>query len=141
MYGSETWAMKVNDVCRLERTENNMVRGMCGVKLSDRHSSDELRERLRIASVMKVVRAGSLGWFGHLERMSVNDPVSACRHLEVPGERGKGRPGKTWQEGIDGYMRVLGLHRGLVFDRSRWKESCWGNRLTRVHMENGRYTK
>ena len=36
VYGSETWAAKVEDVRRLVRTERAMVRRMCGVTLKDR---------------------------------------------------------------------------------------------------------
>ena len=35
MYGSETWAMKVEDMQRLERAEKMMMRWMCGVTLKD----------------------------------------------------------------------------------------------------------
>ena len=34
VYGSETWAMKAEDMQRLERTERMMIRWMCGVRLS-----------------------------------------------------------------------------------------------------------
>ena len=51
MYGSETWAMKVEDMQRLERAEKMMIRWMCGVTLKDRKGSDELRQRLDIKSV------------------------------------------------------------------------------------------
>ena len=43
MYGSETWAMNVEDMQRLERAEKMMMRCMCGVTLKDRKSSEELR--------------------------------------------------------------------------------------------------
>src|SRR6266516_792724 len=43
VYGSETWPMKVDDMQRLVRTENNMVRWMSGVNLKDRRTSEELR--------------------------------------------------------------------------------------------------
>src|SRR5258706_14773682 len=48
MYGSETWAMKVEDMQRLERTERMMVRLMCGATLRDRKRSEELLSRLGI---------------------------------------------------------------------------------------------
>ena len=35
--------------------------------------------------VADVVRRGRLRWFGHLERKSVDDWVSACRGLVVEG--------------------------------------------------------
>jgi len=42
VYGSETWAMRVEDMNRLERAEGIMVRSMCGVSLREEKSSDEL---------------------------------------------------------------------------------------------------
>jgi len=36
LYGSETWAMKVEDDNQLERAEQAMTRWMCGVSLRDR---------------------------------------------------------------------------------------------------------
>ena len=56
VYGSETWAMKAEDMQRLERTERMMIRWMCGVRLSDKKTSAELLSRLDIESVSVVVR-------------------------------------------------------------------------------------
>ena len=36
VYGSETWATKDEDMKRLERTQNWMMRWMCGVQLKSR---------------------------------------------------------------------------------------------------------
>ena len=65
VYGSETWPMKVEDMNRLERAENMMVRWICGVTLKSKISSEELRERLGIESIQDVVRQGRLRWYGH----------------------------------------------------------------------------
>ena len=59
VYGSETWAMKAEDMQRLERIERMMIRWMCGVKLSDRKANVELLSRLGIESVSDVVRRSS----------------------------------------------------------------------------------
>src|SRR3989441_12058657 len=83
VYGSETWPMKVNDMQRLVRTENNMVRWMSGVTLKDRRSSEELRRGLGIGCVDRVVRRGRFRWFGHVERKEADDWVSNFLHLET----------------------------------------------------------
>jgi len=46
--GSETWAIKANDMRRLDKAENTMLRWMCGVTLNYRVRSAELRNLLRI---------------------------------------------------------------------------------------------
>ncbi|XP_057298477.1 uncharacterized protein LOC130629336 [Hydractinia symbiolongicarpus] len=45
LHGSETWAVKQEDLDRLERNDMRMVRWMCNASLRDRKSSDELRSR------------------------------------------------------------------------------------------------
>jgi hypothetical protein len=135
IYGSETWPMKVDDMQRLERTERLMVRWMCSVSLKDRIQSKELNRYLGVSSVTDVVRRGRLRWFGHLERKCVDDWVSACRVLEVPGVMGRGRGRKTWGECVDGDMRLLGLKREWALDRVKWRGLISGNRPTRASME------
>src|SRR3989441_8001130 len=85
VYGYETWAMKVVDMQRLLRTENNLVRWMSGVTLKDRRMSEELKQGLGIESVDRVVSRGRLRWYRHVERQNVDDWVSKCRNLEVMG--------------------------------------------------------
>ena len=60
VYGSETWAMKAEDMQSLERTERMMIRWMCGVRMSDKKASVELLSLLDIECVSVVVRRGRL---------------------------------------------------------------------------------
>ena len=53
VYASKTWAMKVEDMQRLERTERMMGRWMCGVTLKHRIASKDLNGRLGIQSVYR----------------------------------------------------------------------------------------
>ena len=91
VYGSETWATRVEDMNRLLKAERMMVRSMCGVSLKDGKSSAELLSRLGIVSVVEIVEKGRLRWYGHVERKDAEDWVSKCRGLEVLGGRGEGR--------------------------------------------------
>ena len=63
--------------------------------------------------VADVVRRGRLRWFGHLERKSVDDWVSACRGLVVEGTRGRGRCRKTWEQCVRDDMKLSGLFLGI----------------------------
>ena len=110
IYGTETWAMKADDLRSLERTERMMVRWMCGVSLKDRKRSEDLCNLLGIDCVADVVRRGRLRWFGHLECKSVHDWVSSCRRLVVEGARGQGGGRKTWEWCVRDDMELLGLH-------------------------------
>src|SRR5664279_795918 len=107
IYGSETEAMKAEDMQRFERTERMMIGWMCRVTLKDINSSKERRERLEIGSVSDKVCQGRLRWFGHVERKDTDDWVSACRNMEVEGKRGRGRGRKTWKECVANDMKKL----------------------------------
>ena len=42
LYGSETWCLKESEMAILRRTERAMIRAMCGVKMMDKRSTEEL---------------------------------------------------------------------------------------------------
>ena len=121
LYGSKTWPLKESDISRIARTDMQMVRWMCHVSLRDRKSSDELRNRLGIPNIIDVLRQTRLRWFGHVERMGIENPVSNCRFIEVRCQRGRGRPCKTWTQLIDDNLRKLRLQPGLAQNRVVWK--------------------
>ena len=89
--------------------------------LKNKISSVELYSRLDVEAVVDVVRRGRLRWFGHLERKSPDDWVSACRDMEVDGVKRKGRSRKTWGECVRNDMVSLGLKRDWALDRVRWR--------------------
>src|SRR5271165_3711065 len=140
IYGSETWPTKVEDMQRLERTERMMIRWMCGVTLKNRVSSDDLRVKLGIDSVSDMVRRSRLRGFGHVERKSAEDWVSACRELVVEGVKGKGRSRKSWKECVADDMRKLRLRKEDAQNCVLWRCTFGGKRLTHAGMENRRKT-
>ena len=76
-----TWAMKAEDMQKVERIEMMLIRWMCDVKLrSDRKASGELLRRLDRDSVSDVVRRGRLRWFGHVECRSL---MIGCQRADI----------------------------------------------------------
>src|SRR5437867_11445070 len=67
VYGSESWQMKKDDMQRLVRTENSMVRWMSGVTVKDRRRTKDDRKGLGMEVVERVVSCGGLGGFGYVE--------------------------------------------------------------------------
>jgi len=53
LHGSETWAVKKENKLTLQQAEMRMIRWMCGIKIADRFSSSELRERLGIDNILQ----------------------------------------------------------------------------------------
>ena len=124
LYGSETWAVKEEDLTRLERNDMRMVRWMCGVTLKDRKSSEELRDRLGLANIRDCVQSRRLRWFGHVERMDDANWVKKSREITVVGQRGRGRPRKTWAEVVRSDLAAKGIDRTLAQNRVEWRRVC-----------------
>ena len=58
---------------------------------------------------------------GHVERMDKYSWVKKCREIVVEGYRGIGRPQKTWDEVIQGDLRILNIQHDMTQNRFKWK--------------------
>ena len=103
VYGSETWAVTVENQRRLESAERQMLKKICGGTLKQRISSKELRQTLDVEGVMDVIRRGRLRWYGHVMRKQDEDWVKKCISMEVAGKKEAKRETKTH---MDGYSKV-----------------------------------
>ena len=66
LYGSKTWATKVEDIRKMQRSEMRMMRWMAGVSLSERKSNECVGRMLAIDDIGEVMRQNRLRWFGHV---------------------------------------------------------------------------
>ena len=125
VYGSETWAIKAEELARLRRAERMMVRRMCGVSLKDRKRSDELLNRLGIECVENKIQRGRLRWFGHVERKEENNWVKKMHKNECDWSGGQRcseeNVEKLCQEGHEGYGYKGGNGTGpLCLEKYYW---------------------
>ena len=49
LYACETWPLNVKDLLRLPNADNSTVRWIYSVKISDRYSKHELKEKLKVS--------------------------------------------------------------------------------------------
>ena len=123
LYASETWAMRVEDLHRLERNENSMIRWMCSVKLSDRKSMAELREALGIIELKIVLQSNRLRWFGHLERMPNCKWPKKILFQKITGRNIRGGQKKKWIHNVNKDLRELRLDPRTAQDRGVWRSA------------------
>ena len=100
-----------------------MIQWMCGMKLEDRKSSEELRTKYGLLNVCNVMRSMRIRWFGHVERAPEDSWINRCHFLEVEGNASRGRPRKTWQEVVNRDIRDLGVNKDLAQDCIAWKSA------------------
>ena len=95
LYGSETWCLKENEMAILRRTERAMVRAMCGVKLRDRRSTEDLREMLGLEEPLELrARANGVRWYGHVLRKDDEHVLRKVMGFELDARRKCGRQKK-----------------------------------------------
>ena len=99
-----------------------MVRWMYGIKLKDRVSNKELRERLGIVDIMSVLQQNRLRWYGHVLQKEDNDWVKKCMEYEVVGCKHRGRPKRTGLEVAQRDCQECGLSRDDAMVRGRWRK-------------------
>ena len=138
LYGSETWAMKVEDLRRLMTAERRMVRWMFGVSLKDKISSQDLLCRLKLEDIAVAIRRGRLRWFGHVVRKADDEWVKKVMDLKLDGPTPRGRPKKTWKETVLTDCRRLGLREEDAKNRAEWRRSIRRIRPTQTDLDNGR---
>ena len=127
LHGCETWAVKEEDMMRLERADRAMIRWICGISFKDRIPSSELRNRLGLRSIDDLMRDKRLRWYGHVER-SDGAWIDKCRKLpKVEGGGKVGRPPKSWNEVLKNDFRVRGVSPSWAEDRDRWRAACRGD--------------
>jgi len=73
LHRSETWPVRKENEVALQLAEIRMVRWMRNVKVKDRFSSKELRERLGIDDIILTLQQNRLWWYGHVLRKEDTD--------------------------------------------------------------------
>jgi len=100
MHGSETWPINAAHEMRMNQTEMNMMRRMCGIQLNERKRSEELRELLGSEPVSLMIRLCRLRWFGHVDHKDDKDWVKHCTTVETEGTRKTGQDTPRRLDGI-----------------------------------------
>ena len=118
LHGGETWGPNAPELQRLRRNDRAMIRRICGVKVHDEISSDQLLRKLGIGDIVTVLRSRRLRWFGHVRRSTF---LREEADRPIPGSRVRGRPMKTWQDCVAKDLVDCGLSGVDPLDRDAWR--------------------
>ena len=101
LYRCETRVLNMRDRKRMEAVEMNCLRNICGLRRIDRVPNVEIRRMCgKNVSVNQRMDQGVLRWFGQVERMGNERLVKRVYDSEVRGVRRRGRPRKSWMDGV-----------------------------------------
>ena len=94
--GSETRPLLVDVGLKFERTEMQMIRGICGISIKDRRIHEEWRGLVVVDHTTTVIRSGRLRWYGHARRKRDEDWMKKCMEFRLEGRTPVGRPRNTY---------------------------------------------
>ena len=123
LHASETWPLTVDDDARLLRNDHSMIRWICGKRLCEGLSLNELHNKLGIPSLHTVLRRKRLAWYGHVMRMDGELWQNNILSYDVGGAAPLGRPKKRWLDCVNQDMRTLKISTALTSDRAKWRSS------------------
>merc|ERR1712002_295278 len=131
LYGCEIWALNKKDRKRMEAVEMNCLRNICGRRRIDKVPNVVIRGMCgKNVDVSERMDQGVLRWFGHVERMGNERLVKRVYDSEVRGVRRRGRPRKSWMNGVNETLKRKGLNiqeaKDSVQERNGWGSICRG---------------
>jgi hypothetical protein len=99
-YGSETWVLNKKDKQRLEAAQMRFLRPLLGYTKLDWQRNVDIRERLRVQSIVEEIQTYQRKWEEHTERMQDESPPKSALKYQSVGKRNRGHPKKSWKDQI-----------------------------------------
>jgi len=75
-----------------------------------------------VRSLLDDIKTKQLQWVGHVQRMEEGKLPKEVMKCSPPGRRKRGRPKRTWAEGIRELMGEKGLMEEDWNDRGNWRK-------------------
>ena len=82
---------------------------------------EELQKKLGISDLAILIRERKRSWYGHV--MHSSSEINRVKTMPIPGKRGPGRPGKTWDESVNKDLHDCGLMASNTQNRIQWRAS------------------
>lgn len=121
-YGSEIWTINADLKRRLNAVEMDYLRRSARTSRLQHVTNEVIRDRLHAReSVLDRIEIRSLRWFGHLMRMPEHRWPRRMFEWVPPGRKKRGRPRRSWNEGIRQSMEQRQLDVEMTQDREAWR--------------------
>ncbi len=91
-YQCQTWPLTKVHERKLTTCEMKCLRRAVNKTRRDRVRNEEIRDVVGTTSVLSHIKNQRIKWFGHLMRMSPNQPALRAYNIRYSGRRARGRP-------------------------------------------------
>jgi len=120
MYGAEVWQIPT----RFLSTEMDVLRRSAKKSRMERIKNDHIKEIMGVKEkpdIIDIMERKILQWYGNVKRMPEKRITKLIMEW-IPGERRKrGRPRKSWMEGVKAAMTTRNLEPDQWRNREEWR--------------------
>ena len=124
MYGAEVWQLPTREINKILSTEMDALRRSARKSKMERIKNEHIKETVGVKGkpdVIDIREQKRLQWYGHVKRMPEERIPKLIMDL-IPRERRKrGRPRKTWMEGVQAAMTTRHLEPDQWRNREEWR--------------------
>ena len=121
LYPVEIWALKLDDILWLVKSDNPMLRWVCSGNICDWITMSAPRTWMSISSIEDTIHYNHLCWFGYLQQMERGNWSRKILHCDVKGSYPRGCPKKRWLKNIRYDLDKLQLRTSLTVDCNKYR--------------------
>ena len=130
IYGAKTWSLYEDDMRVINATEMDALRRSARISI-DRKTNEYNRKKIDAPdTILDQITRKQLIWYGHVERMDPTRLQKIMIDWKPEGRKKRGRPRRTWKDGIYTAMSERDLRMGEWNNRRQWNMAVRRRRQT-----------
>jgi len=114
VYGAEVWQIPTREINKILSTEMDVLRRSARKSRTERIKNEHIKEIMGVKgkpNITDIIQQKRLQWYGNVKRMP-GERIPKLIMDWIPRDRRKrGRPQKTWMEGVQAAMTTINLER------------------------------
>jgi len=124
VYGAEVWQIPTREKNKILSTEMDVLRVSARKSRMERIKNEHIKEIMGVKGkpdIIDIIEQKRIQWYGHVKRMPEETMPNLIMDW-IPRERRKrGRPRKTWMEGVQAAMTRRNLEPDQWRNREEWR--------------------
>jgi hypothetical protein len=135
LYGCETWAVRQDQVAKLDTFHHRKLREILGIKWQELVTTSEVLRRTGMVRIDTMIRQARLTWLGHVGRMDdARLPKRLMQSELVAGKRRAGGQRLRWSDAVYGDLEKFEVgHR----KHETWMKDCQNRSAWRAAVKKG----
>ena len=123
-YGAEVWQIPTREINKILSTEIDVLRRSARKSRMERIKNEHIKEIMRVKGkpdIIDIIERKRLQWYGHVKRMPEDRIPKLIVEWILRERRRRGRPRKTWMEGVQAAKTTRNLERDQRRNREEWR--------------------